>query len=76
MLHPNIWWDNLPERSNTIVIPDAYMLEGYLNKITDNICMDWHDIPWEQKKPQAYFHGCWTGKEFYPDDGGPISKEK
>ena len=52
------------------------MLEGYVNKITDTICIDWYDIPWEDKKSKAYFHGAWTGKAFYPDDGGPISREK
>ena len=52
------------------------MVEGYLNNIGDVACMGVSDVPWDQKIDKAYWQGAWTGREFYPDDGGPDSKEK
>ena len=52
------------------------MLEGYHGKLQDNICIDWHDIPWEEKKPLAYWHGAWTGEAFEVGDWGPESSAK
>ena len=76
MIHPNIWWDKIAAEADTIVLPDPYTTEGYLKNVGDVACMGVSDVPWDQKFDKAYWQGAWTGREFLPDDGGPISKEK